>query len=464
MRTIVRILRVFVFCWLLVLFGCEDLPSVRVTSVSLNDTFIELEEGASHRLNAIISPEDAENQKVVWNSDNPSVVSVSEGLITAIKVGSATVTVTTEDGGKTATCDVTVVAKIYPVESVSLDKTSVELTEGDSTTLTATVTPDNATNRSVTWTSSDESVATVTEGKVTAVKAGSATVTVTTEDGGKTAICDVTVVAKIYSVESVSLDKTSVELIEGEVISLTATVTPDNATNRSVTWTSSDESVATVTEGKVTAVKAGTAVVTVTTEDGGKTANCEVKVIDTVAVNGVVLDRDLVELVEGYSITLNATVNPDNATNKDIAWITSDAFIATVSEGRVTAVKAGTATITAITLDGGKTANCKVRVLEPTPVSQAYLDKTYVELNPGETITIIANILPADATIVNVVWESSDASVATVNNGTITAVNGGFSTITATIVPKTGESILLDCTVKVLNPGGNEGIGYDNYN
>ena len=164
------------------------------------------------------------------------------------------------------------------VEGVSLNVTSVELTEGDQTTLTATINPSNATNKNVTWTSSDNNVATVANGKVTAVKAGTATITVKTEDGNKTATCTVTVTAQTYPVESVTLDKTSVELTEGDEVTLTATVNPANATNKNVTWTSSDNAVATVANGKVTAVKAGTATITVTTEDGNKTATCTVTV------------------------------------------------------------------------------------------------------------------------------------------------------------------------------------------
>ena len=107
----------------------------------------------------------------------------------------------TEDGNKTATCTVTVTARTYPVESVSIDKNSVELTEGEEATLTATVNPENATNKNVSWSSSDNEVATVENGKVTALKAGSATITVVTEDGNKTATCTVTVTGNSLSTE-----------------------------------------------------------------------------------------------------------------------------------------------------------------------------------------------------------------------------------------------------------------------
>ena len=264
---------------------------------------------------------------------------------------------------------------VIAVAGVSLGKTSLELTEGDEITLTVTINPANATNKNVTWNSSDSSVASVSDGRVTAVKAGSATITVTTEDGGKIATCEVKVNAKtvepeVVAVTGVTLDKTSVELTEGDETTLTATVNPDNATNKNVTWKSSDSSVATVVDGKVTAVKAGSATITVTTEDGGKTATCEVKVNaktvepEVVAVTGVTLDKTSVELTEGDETTLTATVNPDNATNKTVTWKSSDSSVATVVDGKVTAVKEGTATITVTTEDGGKTATCQVKVVE----------------------------------------------------------------------------------------------------
>ena len=264
---------------------------------------------------------------------------------------------------------------VIAVAGVTLGKTSLELTEGDEITLTVTINPANATNKNVTWNSSDSSVASVSDGRVTAVKAGTATITVTTEDGGKIATCEVKVNAKtvepeVVAVTGVTLDKTSVELTEGDETTLTATVNPDNATNKNVTWKSSDSSVAEVVDGKVTAVKAGSATITVTTEDGGKTATCEVKVNaktvepEVVAVTGVTLDKTSVELTEGDETTLTATVNPDNATNKNVTWKSSDSSVATVVDGKVTAVKAGTATITVTTEDGGKTATCEVKVVK----------------------------------------------------------------------------------------------------
>ena len=161
------------------------------------------------------------------------------------------------------------------VSSVSLNKTSVTLTEGESEVLNATVKPDNATDKTVTWSSSDASVAKVENGKVTAVKAGTATITA--KAGDKSATCTVTVNKKVVAVTSVTLNKTELTLTEGEAETLTATVKPDDATDKTVTWSSSDASIATVdANGKVTAVKAGTA--TITAKAGDKSATCMVTV------------------------------------------------------------------------------------------------------------------------------------------------------------------------------------------
>ncbi|MDO5433904.1 Ig-like domain-containing protein [Eubacterium sp.] len=168
-----------------------------------------------------------------------------------------------------------------PVEAVNLDKTDAALKIGETTTLTAAITPENATNKNVSWTSSDEKVAAVKDGVVTALAEGKAAITVTTEDGEKTAVCNVTVSGEkpvTVPVTGVSLDKKDAALKIGETTALTATITPENATNKNVSWTSSDEKVAAVKSGVVTAISEGKATITVTTEDGNKTAECIVTV------------------------------------------------------------------------------------------------------------------------------------------------------------------------------------------
>ncbi len=263
------------------------------------------------------------------------------------------------------------------VTGVSLNKTTATLTVGDTETLTATVSPDDATDKTVTWLSSDTAVATVENGVVTAVGSGSANITVTTTDGSKMASCAVTVNAatpSVVNVTGVEINKTSTTLTVGGTETLTATVSPDDATDKSVKWSSDNTSVATVdANGKVTAVAEGTATITVTATNGtentsdDKTATCAVTVNaatpSVVNVTGVEINKTSTTLTVGGTETLTATVSPDDATDKSVMWSSDNTSVATVdANGKVTAVAAGTATITVTTIDGSKTATCSVTV------------------------------------------------------------------------------------------------------
>ena len=240
-----------------------------------------------------------------------------------------------------------------PVESIKLSDLMVDLHIGESKTLTATVVPENATNKSVTWTSSNTAVATVSNGVIIAVKEGTAIIMATAEN--VTAMCAVTVLAN--EVTGITLDITSASLKVNENITLTATVKPDNATDKTVTWSSSDESVATVSNGVVVSHKIGKA--TISAKAGDKTATCEITV-EATPVTSITLDKTSASLKVKETVTLIATVGPNDATDKTVTWTSSDTSIATVKDGVVTAVKVGTATITAKA--GSKTATCTVTV------------------------------------------------------------------------------------------------------
>ena len=256
---------------------------------------------------------------------------------------------------KDAITEVTGLPKDIDVTNITLDKTSLELTEGETATLTATITPSDATDKTVTWTTSDKSIATVDNGIVTAISAG--TTTITAKAGEYKATCTIIVNKKVIDVTSVTLDKTALELTEGETSTLIATVSPNNATDKTITWTTSDKSIATVDNGIVTAISAGTT--TITAKAGEYKATCTITVNKKViAVTSVTLDKTALELTEGETSTLIATVTPSDATNKSVTWTTSDENIAIVDNGVVTAVSAGTATITAKA--GYYTATCTI--------------------------------------------------------------------------------------------------------
>lgn len=341
----------------------EPAPSaISVTGVTLNKSTLSIQVGGSETLTATVAPKDASNKKVTWKSSNEAVATVANGKVTGVKAGEATITVTTDDGGKTATCKVTVSNKEVKVTGVKLNKTATSIFVGDSETLTATITPENATNQKVTWKSSNAAVATVdAAGKVTAVKAGEATITVTTEDGGKTATCKVTVKPNLVS----EITLAALAIYVGESKAVTATVKPDDATNKELTWKSSDESIATVDNtGKVTGKKIGTATITATARDGsGVSGSCTVTVLSP--VKKVTVTPANLTLGKNKSYTLTATVDAQPGTDTGVTWTSSDTTIATVdATGKVTATdKVGTVTITATSkADPAKKGTCTVKV------------------------------------------------------------------------------------------------------
>jgi uncharacterized protein YjdB len=368
--------------------------SVPVTGVSLKSA-ASLAVGGTETLTAEIEPSNATNQNVTWSSGNTSVATVSAGgLVTAVAPGTATITVKTQDSNKTASCTVTVSS--IPVSGVSL-KSTTSLIVGGTETLVPTITPPNAANQNVTWDSNNTGVATVSaNGIVTAVAAGTATITVKTADGNKTAACSVSVVTSAVPVTGVSLNKSSTSLNVGSSESLSATISPSTATNQNVTWTSSNTSIATVSAGGlVTAVAVGTATITVKTVDGDKTASCTVTV-NPIPVSGVSL-KPSTSLDVGGTETLYATITPSNATNQNVTWASSNASTATVSAGGlVTGVAAGTATITVTTVDGSKTATCNVTVSAPAPAIPTFTTisafKAWLDAQASNTKTTAYNV------------------------------------------------------------------------
>jgi len=359
---------------------------VDVTGITLNITSASITKGNTLTLTATVSPSNATNKTVTWTTSNSSIATVSGGKVTAVAAGTATITAKSNNG-KTATCTVTVVNPIVAVTGITLNKTSTTITKGNTETLTATITPTNATDKTVTWTTSNSSVATVSNGKVTAVAAGTATITATSNNG-KTATCTVTVNDPTVAVTGITLNKSSTTITKGNSETLTATITPSDATNKTVTWTTSNSSVATVSNGKVTAVAAGTATITAKSNNG-KTATCTVTVNNpTVAVTGITLNKSSTTITKGNSETLTATITPSNATNKTVTWTTSNSSVATVSNGKVTAVAAGTATITAKS-NNGKTATCIVTVKSVSTAFEWGKDNWNYENSsyyfPGET-------------------------------------------------------------------------------
>ena len=329
---------------------CTVTVSKGPSSVAIDKATIQMGVGRTYQLNASITPGNAVTY-CSWSSSKKAIATVSgKGLVTAKGVGTAVITVKTSNG-KTAECKVTV--KAEPTE-IALNKTALDLGLGQTYTLQTEITPTNAYVMN-TWSSSDSNIVSVNSvGKIAAKSVGKATITVKTYNG-LTAQCIVTVKK---APESIAINKTAMNIAVGQDITLTSSLTPSDAYTY-CSWSSSDKSIASVSSnGKVTGVKVGTAVITVKTSNG-KTATCNVTVKK--APTAIALNKTAVTLNVGEKTTLTKTLTPSNAFST-YKWKSSNTLVATVSSsGEITAKAKGTATITVTTFNGQK-ATCKVTV------------------------------------------------------------------------------------------------------
>lgn len=281
---------------------------VPVTGIRFDKENILLSEiGETALLRATVLPEDADNKNVRWESSNEKVATVENGIVTCKGYGTAEISATTEDGGFTAVCKVTAERKEILPTSITLDKADVTMNVGETTKLKADVWPTNADNKSVIWNSDNEDIAKVSsDGVVTAVKAGKTKVYATTQANNLKAECEITVLQPVTGIE---MDKASISFT---YIGETAKLLPEDASNKNVTWESSDTKVAIVSKGKVVCTGFGTAVIYAVSADGGFMATCIINA--TTGIEGITDDAPQ-KVVKRYDITGREISQPVNGIN-----------------------------------------------------------------------------------------------------------------------------------------------------
>lgn len=431
------------------LYSATCTVSVRepVTGVTLNETSItaSLSQKQFQLVPTVLPAGDGVNRNVTWSSTDPSVLTVDKnGLVTYKGTGYASVICTTDDGGYQAFCNFYV---NIPVESLKLDYTDEIMSIGGQLRITAEVLPLNASQRTVSWESSDTSVCTVdTNGLVKATGVGFATILCKTIDGS-----DLTAMCKIYvkqPVTSVVLNTKEIEVRKGTVFWLNATCLPENADNKLCAWTTSDKDVCTVdNDGKVTAVGSGTCNIVVTNVDTGISDYCVVTV--TQPVTGITLNSDYQSMWVGSKYAIIPNVQPVDADNKKVTYQSSDTSVATVdADGVVTAVKGGTCVIIVTTDELQLKASVTIDVKEY--VSSIKLSENNKYLNIGATGTLTATVGSDTATNKAIVWSSSNSGVCAVVDGTLYGMYPGVAVITATAADGSGVSDT--CIVNVVNP------------
>ncbi len=427
---------------------CKVTVKVKTTGVKLNKASLTLVQKNKQTLVPTVYPLNATNKNVVWSSSNSTVASVDKnGTVTAKKVGTAVITCKTESGGYTATCAVTV-NKLVKTKSVSLNRLTATVYVSRELRLVATVLPENATSKAVTWKSSNKKIAKVDKnGVVTGVSKGTVTITCTTKDTGRSESCEVTV--KNVKVKAVQLDKKSVSLFVNGTTTLKVNIVPSYATNKKVTWKSSNKKVATVnSKGKITAVGPGKATITCTSESGKCVAKCTVKVT-TPKISKISFKKSQIELSLNKSTTLKPTIKPSGAKNAKVKWESSNTKVVKVnSKGKITAVGVGSAIITCKPADGGKgTGGFIVVKVTSNPVIGVKLNKSRVVTTVGDSFKLKATVLPEKASNKAVKWSSSDESVAKVNSkGVVKTVGKGRAYVRATTVD--GNCVAI-CIVRV---------------
>ena len=419
-----------------------------VETVTLSEHQITLNKEEQFTLSVSVTPEDADDKTIEWKSEDESITTVdANGVVTAIKEGETKIYAISMATGIQDFCSVLVRKN---VTSISLEETQMSLANiGDTKQIVAVITPDDATDKSVTWKSSDENVCTISStGLVTAIGPGTAVITATTVDGDHTATC---VVKVLQHVTGLSLNKQMLSLKVQESEQLRATITPESADIKIVQWTSSDESVASVDGiGNVKALKAGEAWIKALSQDNEEAKDsCKVAVLQP--VTGISLSINTCRLTNiGESIQLVATVQPADASNKDIKWTSSNDDVCVVANGNVVATGYGTAVVMAFTADGGFMASCIVTVeKESVPVTSIELSQTIVTLIKGETLQLTATAYPADATNKTLIWKSSNEVVCvTSQSGLLIAVGEGSAIVTVTPENGIGQA---QCSVTVNN-------------
>lgn len=350
-----------------------------------------------------------------------------------------------------STMVIPVEAKAAPkAKKIVLNVTKKTMKVGQTTTLKVKkVSPSNA-SKSVKYSTSKKSVATVdSKGKIKAKAAGTATITVTSKSNSKVkATCKVTVK---QPVKKIQISKNVLAVQKGKTVNIKATVKPKNASNKKLKYKTSNKKIATVnSKGKVKGIKNGTVTITVTAADGSKKkATCKVGVY-TAKIKKATVSPSKKTLNVGQTVTLKTKIkSPSKGAVNLFTWTSSNKKVASVdANGKVKALKAGTATITGTAADGSKKkVTCKITVKQP--VKKVTITPSSAQVTEGQKVTLKVNVSPANASNKKVTWKSNNTSIATVDgNGVVTGKKAGNATITATAADGSGKSASATVNVK----------------
>ena len=475
------------------IIGVDSVTLVDVNNNTLSNS-INLNIGEEVTIKFLLNPSNATLKETNWTNSDSSKVSMKDSvgyaLIKGLEVGSSDIEITVKDydgNVKTDSVKVNVINSNQPVlvSSIALSPTSVTLNPNGTYKFNVTVSPSNATNKGVIWSSNDTNVVSVDQnGNIKALKDGMAKIRVTAQDGsGKYAEASVTVESSKPTnvlVTGVSLNASTVKMYVGQSYQLIHTIKPSNATNKGVTWSSSNTNVVSVSNGKIVGKSSGKARITVTTNDGRYSAYTDVTVINRPSSNSsssskpssssssgssisssIDIVKDMIELNKGSEEKLEYKLSQD-LTDSIIIWKSSNTDVAVVKNGIVSAISDGEATITA-TINGKDIKDtCKVIVKKLDLTGIVFEDES-LSISVGKTLKLTLNALPSGADLPSLKWDVDNKDILSVSDeGVIKAINVGEAIVTVSSMDgKYSASINIVVTPYVSEPIEINVEGYD---
>ena len=469
-----------------------------VTLVDANNNTLSnsmnLNIGEEVTIKFLINPSNVTLKETNWTNSDSSKVSMKDSvgyaLIKGIEVGSSDIEITVKDydgNVKTDSVKVNVINSNQPVlvSSIALSPTSVTLNPNGTYKFNVTVSPSNATNKGVTWSSSNTTVVSVDQnGNIKTLKDGTAKIRVTAKDGsGKYAEASVTVESSKPTnilVTGVSLNASTVKMYVGQSYQLIHTIKPSNATNKGVTWSSSNTNVVSVSNGKIVGKSSGKARITVTTNDGRYSAYTDVTVINRPSSNSsssskpssssssgssisssIDIVKDMIELNKGSEEKLEYKLSQD-LTDSIIIWKSSNTDVAVVKNGIVTAISDGEATITAMINGKDIKDTCKI-IVKKLDLTGIVFENESLSISVGKTLKLTLNALPSGADLPSLKWDVDNKDILSVSDeGVIKAINVGEAIVTVSSVDgKYSASINIVVTPYVSEPIEINVEGYD---
>ena len=355
---------------------------IKATAIKLSVYNLIIDKGQEIQIVATIEPDNATDKSITWTSSDTNIATVNNGLVKAINYGEAILT------AKCGTINAIIKVKVrIPVSKVLMSSSEINLNIGEKSFISATIQPDNATNKDITWSSSDETIATVINGTITAISKGTAIITATA-DG----ISGATTVNVIVPITGIQNSETSITCPIGAKYKIKADILPSNATYKTINWSTSDSSIATVSNGLITAIAEGTANIISSVE--GYQSITTVNVIPNkgdLAVSSLFLSENTVTIKKGEVYTIIATINPTNVTTQTIEWISNNENIAKVQYGSIIGINTGSTQIKAKIGDIEKTLLVTVQD-NSIPATLIQMNTNLVSINVGTTYQLEATV------------------------------------------------------------------------